>query len=88
MVSIFGSKSAGPVEHLDAEDQFLDGVGLACQGLLDDVGQETPRTSGGDERAAGQKRLQLLAHRFRRWNGRFCDRMVWQACPQLTADLP
>ena len=76
------------VEHLNAEDQLFDAVGLARQGLLDDVRQESPGACGGDEWTAGQDRLQLLPYHFRRWNGRLCDRLVWQACPSFPADLP
>ena len=85
MVSAPRVEIGGTVEYLSAENQFFDGVGAARQGLLNDVREKSPRPRGSRERTASQNRLQLLPYRFRRWSRRLCDRMVWQACPSVSA---
>src|SRR5262249_53540570 len=48
-----------PIENLDPEDDFLNGIGLAGQRLLHDIGKETSRPHGSRKLATGENPVEF-----------------------------
>ena len=72
---VAGIVAGGAAEDFDADGAFLENVGVALQGVLDDVAQEVLAALAGTEFVAGEDTVQLLANLLFRWT-----RAVFPVC--------